>query len=68
MSLEAIIFYLLLVDAIGANITAWTGIGKKLFGKFSFFTRYFPITKGWTSYYLILVLWTGWALLRRGVI
>ena len=68
ITVEAIIFYLILIDAVGANITAWTGIGEQMFKKFGVFTRYFPITRGWTTYYLVLVLWIGCALLRLGVV
>ncbi len=68
MALEAIIFYLLLIDAVGANIVAWTGIGEKMFTKYTFFTKYFPVTKGWTLYYLILVLWVGSALVRLDIV
>ena len=54
-----IIFYLLLIDSIGANIISWLGFSKWYQGNLSFIARYFPATKGWTTYYLILVLFIG---------
>jgi len=65
MNIEAIIFYLLLIDAIGANIITYCCAKwyKKNFKKYTFF-KYFPLAKGWSAYYLILVLWVGYALYR----
>ncbi|MFQ5661691.1 MAG: hypothetical protein ACE5F2_00355 [Candidatus Paceibacteria bacterium] len=58
-SIEAIIFYLLLIDSIGANLLSWGG-GRGWYQKnFNVFSRYFPATKGWTTFYLILVLFIG---------
>jgi len=54
-----IIFYLLLIDAIGANVISWLGFRKWYQGNLSFFARYFPATKGWTTYYFVLVLFIG---------
>jgi len=65
---EAILYYLILVDAVFANVAAWSGYGASLNRRFSVFARFFPITKGWTLYYLVLVLWVGSALLRLGVL
>lgn len=60
LSLPAVIFYLLLIDSLGANLLAWSGDGKKWYKRnFRIFSRYFPATKGWATYYLILVLWIG---------
>jgi len=58
MQAELIIFYLLLIDSIGANLIAW--FGEKWYTKhFHFFARLFPAIKGWAFYYLILVIWIG---------
>ena len=65
-SWELIIFYLLAIDAIGANIMAWGTDGKWYKKNFSFFSRQFPDTKGWSTFYLILVLWLGFMLWRFG--
>ena len=54
-----IIFYLLLIDSILANIIAW-GNQEWYVRHFRVFSRYFPITKGWTSAYLILTLYIGY--------
>jgi|TARA_B100001079_G_C16277983_1_gene455173 hypothetical protein len=55
-----IAFYLLLVDSLGANIVSWLGFRKGYKGNFSIIARYFPATRGWTTYYLILVLLIGY--------
>lgn len=65
---EAILYYLILADAIFANITVWSTFGTELTKRYGIFAKYFPITRGWTTYYLVLVLWLGWALARLGVI
>ncbi len=58
-SLEIIVFYLLLIDSIGANLLSWGGQRKWYQKNFRIFSRYFPATRGWTTYYLILVLFIG---------
>ncbi|MAF59471.1 hypothetical protein CL631_01330 [bacterium] len=68
MTLELIVFFVLLIDSIGANLVSWCG-GDKWYSKhFRLFSRYFPATKGWTTAYLILVLWVGNLLYRLGVL
>ena len=65
-TLELIIFIVLLIDSIGANLMAWSG-GRMWYQRnFRLMSRYFPITKGWTTYYLILVLIMGLMLYRFG--
>ena len=68
-NIEAIIFYLFLLDSLGANITAWffSGWYKKTFKKSWFFKR-LPLTKGWSAIYLGLVLWVGFTLYRLGIL
>lgn len=67
MEIEVIIFYLLLIDAIFANVTAW--MGKRWYMEtMGPFAGLFPMAKGWTFYYLVLVLWIGWLLMRAGTI
>lgn len=62
--LEQIIFYLLLIDAVGANIMSF--FGNKWYAKhFRFISKHFPATKGWTLYYLVLVLWIGYLVFYR---
>lgn len=65
--IETVIFYLVLIDALSANILAWIGEGWYLH-HFRHISRYFPVAKGWTAYYLVLVLWIGWLLMRNGTI
>jgi hypothetical protein len=65
MGVESIIFYLLLVDAIGANIVA--RFGSKWYAQnFRTLSRWFPPAEGWAIYYLALVLWVGSLLYRAG--
>ncbi len=57
-----IIFYLLLIDAISVNLISWFGFRKWYQGNFAILARFFPLTRGWTTYYLILVLFIGYVL------
>lgn len=68
IAFETIIFYLVLLDAVVANVVAWSGARNKINRKLGLFSRYFPITRGWTTYYLVLVLWVGYGLLRLGML
>jgi hypothetical protein len=67
-TLETILYYLVFLDSLFAVFLAWSGRGEDLNIKFGVFTRFFPITRGWTLYYLILVLWIGYALSRLQII
>ena len=59
MIVEIVIFYLLLLDSLTANVVAF--FGKRWYvHHFRLFSRWFPITKGWSIYYLVLVLWIGY--------
>lgn len=65
MSIESILFYLVLVDAVSANILVW--FGSAWYTKhLRIFSRWFPPARGWALYYLILVLWVGSILYRAG--
>ncbi|MAG07285.1 hypothetical protein CMI46_00520 [Candidatus Pacearchaeota archaeon] len=67
-TVESIIYYLVLIDAIGANVVSW------LFAKWykknmhKGIVKHLPATKGWAVVYLGLVLWVGYGLLRLGII
>lgn len=52
------VFYLLLIDGVIVTVLAWFGGGWYI-ERFRTFSRYFPVTKGWATWYLILVLWIG---------
>ena len=67
MSLEGLIFLLLLIDAIGANWVAHFG-GAWYAQNFQALARWFPPARGWTAYYLALVLWVGSLLYRAGAL
>lgn len=67
MDIEVIIFYLLLIDAIAANVVAF--FGRRWYMEHArIFSRWFPLGKGWTLYYLALVLWVGSFLYRSGAL
>ena len=63
-NLESIVFYILLIDAIGANVLAYGG-GQRWWQRYaSLIARHFPLSRGWTTYYLILILIMGTLLYR----
>lgn len=65
--IEEIIFYLVLLDSLVAGTIAWCM--PKTAKKFKKgFWKHFPITRGWSALYIILVLWIGYALYRLGVL
>ena len=57
MTVEAVIWYLVLLDSVFANVFAWfyPNFGKKDKSLRKVF-RHFPLTKGWSGIYLLLVL------------
>ncbi len=63
-----VIFYLLLIDSIGANLMVWGGGEKWYHRHFRIFSRYFPAARGWTTYYLVLVIFIGIMLSRLGIL
>jgi len=65
-TIESIIFYLLLIDAIGANIVVWF-FAKWYRKNAKGFVKHFPPSKGWALMYLVLVLWVGYGLWRLGI-
>ncbi|MBD3247249.1 hypothetical protein GF378_01360 [Candidatus Pacearchaeota archaeon] len=71
VNIEAVIWYLLLIDSVGAVILTFffqNKVKKWYKGNLRWFYKHFPATKGWTLSYLILVLWVGYSLNRLGVI
>ena len=67
INIEAILWYALLLDSLIANIVSFC-CSKWYKKNYKKFYRYFPITKGWSSLYLILVLWVGYTLLRLNIL
>jgi hypothetical protein len=65
LGIEAIIWYLVLIDAIFANLTVlfW----KKWWNKKKW-RKWLPLTGWWTLLYLVIVAWLGYALFRLGII
>jgi hypothetical protein len=66
MNIEVIIWYLILVDSIMANVMVWFSPKFMKWYKKMWFSKLFPVTKGWCVYYLILVIWIGYLLYRMG--
>ncbi|MBT5274708.1 hypothetical protein HOH11_00880 [Candidatus Woesearchaeota archaeon] len=70
LTIEAIIFYLLLLDSVCGNLIVW--FSPKLLNWYTNtwkkFSRVFPATKGWMVFYLILVCWIGYSLNRLGIV
>lgn len=64
MNIESIIFYILLIDALGANWLAWSNKQSWWQKHLAPIARFIPLAKGWTSYYLFLVLLMGIMLIR----
>ncbi|HET8581200.1 MAG TPA: hypothetical protein VFL98_01890 [Candidatus Paceibacterota bacterium] len=65
MTVQEIVFYLLLIDAIGANLVTW--FDQRWYTMhFRLFSRVFPPARGWAAYYFLLVLWIGWLLYSTG--
>jgi len=67
VAIEGIIYYLVLLDSIGANIVSWccTKWYKKSVGKWA---KHFPASRGWALWYFVLVLWIGSLMNRIGMI
>ena len=65
MNTIIVIFYILLIDALAANILAY--FGRRWYTKhLRVFSRLFPPAKGWSLYYLVLVLFIGYILAWTG--
>lgn len=67
-TLEVIVFYILLIDSVTANLIAWTNHNKWYMKAFTPISKYFPLAKGWTTYYLILVIWIGHLMISSGTV
>jgi len=68
VGVEGVIWYLVLIDSIGANITAWFFAKWYKKNMYKGIVKHFPATKGWCLWYLVLVLWLGFALNRLGLL
>jgi len=67
LGFEGIIWYLFLLDSLGATITSLC-CAKWYKKKFRWGHKHFPVTRGWCVAYLVLVLWVGTALNRLGLL
>jgi hypothetical protein len=67
VNIEAIIFYVILLDAIMANFVAL--FASKWYNKtFKRLSKVLPLTKAWAAIYLFFILWVGSVLYRLGVL
>ena len=66
-NLEAIIWYLMLLDAIGAVLVTLF-FADWYREKFETLHKHFPLTRAWCLVYLGLVCWAGWLLYRLRVL
>lgn len=65
MTIQEIVFYLLLIDSVAATLVTW--FDERWFTKhIRILTRVFPPAKGWAVIYLLLVFWIGWLLYSSG--
>ena len=67
-NVELVVWIVLLIDSISCNLIAWSGHQGWYMRHFRVISRNFPATRGWTTYYLILVLWMGVMLYSSGVL
>lgn len=67
MTFEAIIWYLVLLDSLFANLGSYK-FPKWYKKNYKGLSKYLPLTKAWTAIYLILVLWIGYALYRLDIL
>jgi len=63
-----VIFILLFIDAIGANLFVWFGGVKWWHKQFRTMSRNFPVNKFLAGYYLLLVIFIGYLLVELGQI
>ncbi len=64
MKLEIIIFFILLINSVGAMIISFFGDDKWYKKHLGIFAKYFPKAKGWSVYYFLLVLWIGYLVFK----
>jgi len=67
LSFESAVYYLVLLDSIGAIILSFF-FADWYMKNYKGFWKHFPATKGWAIWYFVLVLWVGWGLLRLGIL
>ncbi|MAG01756.1 hypothetical protein CMI42_00295 [Candidatus Pacearchaeota archaeon] len=67
VSIEGVIFYLVLLDSLFANIATYC-CAKWYKKNFKGLSKWFPMVKGWSLLYLVLVLWVGYGLYRLGLL
>jgi len=67
LTLEGIVWLVLLIDSVGAVLTAYF-FRKQYKSKFKGIANHFPATKGWTLFYLALMIWIGTIMYRSGLL
>lgn len=68
VQIDVIVFWLLLIDAIIANLMTWIGAEAWWPKPLQGLSRILPAKKAWTTIYLLLVLWVGSILFRLGAL
>lgn len=69
INLFSIVFIILLIDSLGAIMVSYVGKQERWYvSHLRTIARLFPPAKGWSVYYLVLVLWMGYILLQTGLI
>ena len=65
---EGIIWYLLCLDCLGYNILSWMK-GTKIHNQVNhWISDYFPLNRFFGLFYLLMVIWLGFALYRMQVV
>ncbi len=62
-TIEKLLWSLIFADSIVSNVLAWF-FPQWYKKKFKTLSKLFPASKGWCFWYLAIVLWLGYALLR----
>ena len=66
-TVEIVVFFVLLIDSLSCAALTWLGGARWYTKTFRTFSRLFPATKGWATYYLILVMWLGVVMYTAGL-
>ncbi len=67
IAFEGIIWYLFLLDCLTYNVMIWTK--EKWHDRLTHWTsKYFPLNGFFGAYYLVIILWLGFALYRLNLL
>lgn len=68
MTFEKVVFYILLIDSLLVNLMVWSSHKSWYRRHLKTFSILFPLSKGWSSYYLLLVMLLGYILWRNNLL